>query len=176
MTDDLGVARGADLQAFGEPGQRTFQLRVSGANDQSASLWLEKEHLQALALAFQQLLAEIKYKDEPRAIRLSDFPDAAQHDFKVGRIGMGFRQPDQTVVLQVDETAEEGDDFRLRFQLTLEHCASLSVQLGEIIAGGRPICPLCALPIEAEGHACVRANGHLKLPIPEEDSGDEDAE
>jgi uncharacterized repeat protein (TIGR03847 family) len=174
VTDDLGVARGVDLRAFGEPGQRTFQLRVVGAGEESASLWLEKEHLQALALAFQQLLAELKYKEEPRAVPIGAFAEPAHHDFKVGRIGMGFSQDDQTVVLQIDEVTEESDDFQLRFQLPLELCASLSVQLAEIIATGRPICPLCALPVDAEGHACARSNGHLKIPIPEERSGSED--
>ena len=44
-----------------------------------------------------------------------------------------------------------------------------------LLAGGRPVCPLCGLPMEAEGHACVRSNGHSKQPIPEEEQ-DEDSE
>ena len=29
-----------------------------------------------------------------------------------------------------------------------------------VIAGGRPICPLCGSPIEPEGHMCPKSNGH----------------
>jgi hypothetical protein len=33
-------------------------------------------------------------------------------------------------------------------------------KIAEVIAGGRPICPLCGAPIEASGHVCPRSNGH----------------
>src|SRR5450756_1602585 len=50
MTIEFGVARGIDAQSFGQPGQRTFRLRILGASAESASLWLEKEQMQALSL------------------------------------------------------------------------------------------------------------------------------
>jgi uncharacterized repeat protein (TIGR03847 family) len=30
----------------------------------------------------------------------------------------------------------------------------------EIVAAGRPPCPLCGQPLDADGHICVRLNGH----------------
>ncbi|HEX5479005.1 MAG TPA: hypothetical protein VFY79_04730 [Dehalococcoidia bacterium] len=43
------------------------------------------------------------------------------------------------------------------------------------MAGGRPVCPLCGLPMEPGGHACVRTNGHSKQPIPDEESDDDES-
>ncbi len=82
---------------------------------------------------------------------------------------------DRTVVLFAFEMGTEGDEDEptLRVRLTQEQCASLGEQLDEIIAGGRPTCPLCGLPIDAAGHACIRTNGHSHQPIPDEQADDE---
>lgn len=166
---DLGVARGVDAQSFGQPGQRTFRLRVLGSASESASLWVEKEHLRALSLALRQLLPQLGYEQQPQAADVGEFPDVAEHDFRVGRMGIGFNPSQGTVVLQVDELERE-EDFTLRVQLTLPHCASLVVQAEAITAAGRPICPLCGLPMDPSGHTCSRSNGHSKQPISDTDS------
>lgn len=173
MTVDLGVARGVDAQTFGEPGQRTFRLRVIGAQGESASLWLEKEHLQALVIALRQLLAELKHDSAAPVVPLDEFPEPADHDFRAGRVGLGYHEADRTVIIQLDEAGNESDDFRLRVRLTLDQCAAVSDGLAEIIAAGRPACPLCGGPMDADGHVCVRANGHLQQPIPDEDADGE---
>jgi uncharacterized repeat protein (TIGR03847 family) len=176
MTTDFGLVRGIDAQTFGQPGQRTFRLRIVGEAGETASLWLEKEQVQALSLALKQMLAQLEYDQEPPAADAGDFPVVAEHDFRVGRMGMGFSPSDRTVVLYLYEVGLEDDDEpTLRVHITQEHCASLSAQLDEIISGGRPICPLCGLAIDVSGHACVRSNGHSKQPIPDEDTGDDDA-
>jgi uncharacterized repeat protein (TIGR03847 family) len=177
MTIEFGVARGIDAQSFGQPGQRTFRLRILGASAESASLWLEKEQMQALSLALKQMLAQLEPAGEPPAADVGDFPVVANHDFRVGRMGMGFNASDRTVVLHTFELGtgdDEGDEEpALRAHLTLEQSASLSAQLDDIIAGGRPVCPLCGLPMDGEGHACIRSNGHSKQPLPEADADDE---
>ena len=53
-------------------------------------------------------------------------------------------------------------------RLTPDHLAWLVGQLSEIIAKGRPLCPLCGVSVDTDGHACVRANGHIQQPIPDE--------
>lgn len=177
MTADFGVARSIDSQAFGQPGQRTFRIRVIGGDGQSASIWLEKEQMQALSLALKQMLSQLEYNAEPPPASVGEFPVVADNDFRVGRMGMGFNPSDRTVVIYAFEMGVDDDEEEptLRVRLTQEQCASLGVQLDEIIAGGRPVCPLCGLPVEATGHACVRSNGHSKQPIPEEEQ-DEDSD
>jgi uncharacterized repeat protein (TIGR03847 family) len=175
LTTDFGLARGIDAQSFGQPGQRTFRLRLVGAESETASLWLEKEQFQALSLALKQMLAQLEYDEEPPAADVGGFPASADHDFRVGRMGMGFNAADRTVVLYMYEVGvEDEEEPTLRARITQEHSASLGAQLDEIIAGGRPICPLCGLAIEASGHACVRSNGHSKQPIPDEETDPDD--
>src|SRR2546428_10286802 len=109
MTVDFGLARAVDAQTFGEPGERTFRLRLLGADEQSASLWMEKQHLQALDLAFTQMLAQLDYGGEPAALDLAEFPPDAQHDLKVGRLALGFDPSEKTVVLYVYEIGIEDE-------------------------------------------------------------------
>ena len=177
MTADLGRARAVDAQTFGEPGRRTFQLRVMGGGNVAASLWMEKQHLQQLNLAFAQVLAQIDYRDRPQSADLSDFPVAAQHDFKVGRLALGFDQSDRSVVLDAYElTADEEAEAIVRVRLSPDQVAWLVGQLGEIIATGRPACPLCGVSLDADGHTCIRSNGHIEQPIPSDQADDgEDA-
>ncbi len=171
MTLDFGVVRAIEAQSFGEPGQRTFRLRIIGAASQSASVWMEKEHLQALSVALRQALAEFRFEQQARAADVAAFPTTADYELRAGRLGIGLSRSDRTVVLQVDETDEEkGNELRLR--MTLEQCASLLAGLDEIIAAGRPACPLCGRPVDPAGHTCVRSNGHSQEPIPDADLGD----
>jgi uncharacterized repeat protein (TIGR03847 family) len=34
-----------------------------------------------------------------------------------------------------------------------------------VISAGRPPCPLCAEPMDAEGHICPRQNGYHRRPV-----------
>jgi uncharacterized repeat protein (TIGR03847 family) len=170
VTIDLGVARGVDAQSSGPPGQRTFRLRLIGSSMESASLWVEKEHLSALSLAFKQVLERVGYTGTPSQAELSGFPETPDHDFRVGGIGIGFNSSNGTLVLQVGELETE-EDPTLRVQLTLDDCAALVEQMDAIIAAGRPTCLLCGLAVDPSGHACVRSNGDREDPIP--DSGAE---
>ena len=174
MTADFGVARAVDSQVFGQPGQRTFRLRLVGGAGETASVWLEKEQMQALSLALKQMLGQLEYEGDPPPADVGEFPSVADHDLRVGRMGMGFNAPDRTVILYLYEAGLEDDDdptVRVRFEPI--QCASLMEQLDDVIAGGRPICPLCGSPIDAGGHMCVRTNGHSKQPIPDEEADDE---
>jgi len=177
VTADLGLLREIDAQTFGQPGQRTFRLRMVGSGGETASTWLEKEQMQALSLAFKQMLGQLEYEAEPPRLVIEAFPPVASHDFRVGRMGMGFDASDRTVILYLYEVGlDEEDEATLRARLSQEQCAWMSTILDEIIAGGRPLCALCGMPIDTRGHMCVRTNGHSTQPIPEEtdDSDDED--
>lgn len=174
MTAEFGVARAIDAQAFGQPGQRTFRLRIVGEDGATASVWLEKEQTQALSLALKQMLGQLEYKSEPPPADVGEFPVVAEHDFRAGRMGLGFNAEDRTIAVFLYEAAlEEEAEPTVRVRLTQEQCGALGERLDEIIAGGRPICPLCGQAIAAGGHMCIRANGHSTQALPEEDQGEE---
>jgi uncharacterized repeat protein (TIGR03847 family) len=169
MTADFGTARAIDARAHGEPGARTFQLRILGSNLESASLWLEKQQMQALSLALTQVLAQIGRPNRDTEA-IPSFPEGPDHDFKVGRMAIGFDPATGTVVLHVFDLGrgDEEEEPDVQVRVSGEACASLNSGLQEIIASGRPQCPLCGAPLDPEGHACIRANGHSKQPIPDE--------
>lgn len=168
MTSDLGTARAIDARAYGDPGARTFQIRIIGGNSESASLWLEKQQVQALNLALTQVLSQLN-KPLRSPSDISDFPPGPDHDFRVGRMAIGFDSRDGNVVLQVFEITreEEEEEPDVQVRITEDDCASLNSRLAEIISAGRPLCPLCGLAMDP-GHSCVRSNGHSRQPIPDE--------
>jgi len=175
MTTDLGLARGIDAQSFGQPGQRTFRLRVVGSGGEFASLWMEKQQLQVLNLALAQILAQVRYEGAPTPAAINEFPEAARHEFRVGRMAVGFDSSGRSIVIcAFDTEAGDEDEPVLCLRVGLGTGADVRQQLGEIIAAGRPVCPLCHMPVDASSHQCVRTNGHSRQPPPAEDLADED--
>ena len=169
---DLGRVSSLEAEAIGEPGQRTFRLRVS-SGEHTASLWLEKEQLQALALALMRLLVQMGQPEYIPAAGtvanpLSPFPEEPSLDLKVGRLGLGLDQTEGNIVLFAYET-EEGEDEPeesdeaeavLACRAAPAQCRDLVAMIEGIIAAGRPLCRLCLAPIDPEGHVCARSNGH----------------
>ena len=87
----FGPATRLQAQAIGEPGHRTFRLMVESEDGRAAALWVEKEQLQALGLAVEQLLAEFQGRapsKPPRQPPPETFPPNPTIDFKVGRLAL----------------------------------------------------------------------------------------
>jgi uncharacterized repeat protein (TIGR03847 family) len=173
---DFGRAERLEPEAIGEPGQRTFRLRALSGND-TASLWLEKEQLAALTLAIRQLLEQTSSGETPAepAAPAPDaaFPDQAQVDFKIGRLGLGYDEAKRMVVIfaYAEGEAEEEDKEKsptFSCQVTRGQCRSFAERAEEVISAGRPICLLCGAPLDRGGHKCQRRNGHSPRPIPTE--------
>ena len=54
---------------------------------------------------------------------------------------------------------EEGPDV-LRVRVTPAAARSFVERAGQLVASGRPPCPLCGQPLDPQGHMCPRKNGH----------------
>ena len=174
----FGPATRLQAQALGSPGQRTFRLLVEGQDARSAVLWLEKEQLQALGLAVEQLLAEVQGRlaSSERAIEqppVETFPERPTIEFRVGRLALGQDERElesgpRFVLLahDLESMAEEGEEptrpAAFVCHTTREQLRALSRNIAEVIAAGRPRCPLCGEPVQdlSQSHGCVRANGH----------------
>jgi uncharacterized repeat protein (TIGR03847 family) len=166
---DFGRVSSLEAEAIGQPGQRTFRLRVSSGG-RTASLWLEKEQLQALALALMRLLVQMGQPEYipaagAAANPLSPFPEEPSLDLKVGRLGLGLDQAEGSVVFfayEVEEAEEESEqaEAALACRAAPAQCRDLVAMIEGIVAAGRPICRLCLAPIDPEGHVCARSNGH----------------
>jgi uncharacterized repeat protein (TIGR03847 family) len=76
---------------------------------------------------------------------------------------VGYDEASRRVVVVltgvVEEEGEEGPSAR--FALTRAQAAAFVQRAQELMRGGRPICPMCSGPIDPDGHACPRSNGHV---------------
>lgn len=154
-TDGLGVG------AIGVPGKRRFFLRARSGG-RSIVLNCEKFLVQGLVNRLQALLGE-------RGLSLPDLdleppPPAPPGDaeWAVAELGVGFHEGKERFVVVARELVADDasiDPASARFWITPEQAVDLSRQALAVIAGGRPTCTYCGLPIDPGGHPCPAANG-----------------
>ena len=166
-THDLGRVSLIEAETFGEPGQRTFRLRID-APAGSAFLWLEKEQMKALSLTVRQILSQPRPSERPgleeEAPAPSDYPAHPEIDFKVGRLALGYDESEEHFTLTAhDPEAEPEAPPTFTCDMTTTQARTLSDAIERIVAAGRPRCFLCGEPIEAGHHVCPRSNGHGQL-------------
>lgn len=162
---DLGDVDEIDVEALGEPGHRTFRL-LAERGAVTASLWVEKEQLQALGLIIDQHVARLTRSGAARetvVLALAGrFPTKATFDFKVGRMALGYDTERRKFVFTAYdiENADEAE-AALSCTATQPQVAALSVKITDVVAAGRPRCPLCGAPMEGK-HVCPASNGHVQ--------------
>ncbi|HEX6123663.1 MAG TPA: DUF3090 family protein [Ktedonobacterales bacterium] len=173
---DLGRAELIGAEAIGVPGHRRFRVFVRSHRG-TASLWLEREQMEALATAIDQLLAEstnalvlrpvVQANVAPPPGAPADFPDTPDTDFPVGQLQVGYDEEHDVVLLRAESLRmlEPGEDpeepeFRPLLSTYLSHTQAerLSAHITAALAGGRPRCPLCGRPMEP-AHVCEKQNG-----------------
>ncbi len=158
--------------AIGQPGQRVFLLQASDAA-RMISLRLEKEQVYALARGIDELLKELEQREVRPTSSAEEPPEAdlalrepAEAAFAVGQMGLAFDQSSDMMVLIVQEALpeeqKEGSAALARFWVSLGQIRALSRLAKDVVAKGRPICPLCQQPIDPDDHFCPRGNGHGK--------------
>jgi uncharacterized repeat protein (TIGR03847 family) len=160
---DFGPVDEIDAEAIGEPGHRTFRV-LAERGAATASLWLEKEQLQALGMIIEQQLARLSRRRQTEAQPLlslaSRFQGAATIDFKVGRMAVGYDESRGTFTLSAHEVEDSESEPTFRCTATTPQIAALAEKIAQVVAAGRPRCPLCGAPIEGT-HVCPLANGHV---------------
>jgi uncharacterized repeat protein (TIGR03847 family) len=160
------------IEAIGPPGQRVFLLQASQGTE-TITLKLEKEQAQVLAHSIDQLLEELSERF-PRPISKMEEPltselmlrEPVEPLFAVGQMGLGYDESEDALVLVAQEltSEEESQDARIaRFWATRGQMQAISRHALEIVAMGRPICPLCSRPMDPDGHFCPKSNGHDRV-------------
>ncbi|HEX2047862.1 MAG TPA: DUF3090 family protein [Acidimicrobiales bacterium] len=145
--------------AVGPPGKRVFYLQA-GHGNQIVSLRLEKSQVAALVAYLAGMLADMPPPGEIPSTGM-DLIEPVVAEWVVASLGVTYDEEADRVVIMAEELVEEGEDAaRARITATRERVAALSVRGAEAVAAGRPPCPLCGLPLDAEGHMCPRLNGH----------------
>ncbi len=129
----------------------------------TAFLWLEKEQLTALGDAIETVLKDQGYEYRARPLDDSSeppvFPLKANFDFRIGQLSMGVDRDQQLIVLIAAEAAEGDDATSVSVGFDYGRGGALRQEIVTVVASGRPPCPLCTAPLDAD-HVCPKKNGH----------------
>jgi uncharacterized repeat protein (TIGR03847 family) len=164
--------------AVGQPGARAFFLQAR-AEGRLTTVGLEKFQVAALADRLDELLDEVLRRSGGTAqvpalapAELADNGPLEQpldEDFRVGAMALAWDEQASRVVIEAQEVTDEedGDDTPdapepavLRVRVSAGVARAFIQRALALVAAGRPPCPLCGQPLDAEGHICVRLNGY----------------
>jgi len=166
----------------GQPGSRTFFLQAR-AGSRVTSVALEKAQVSVLAERIDELLDEVLRRSGGSAAVPAVAPgDAEDNDpldtpideeFRVGAMSLAWVAETQRVVIECyaegmsteeepEGGGEEADGSVLRVSITGAGARAFAKRALAVVAAGRPPCPFCAGPLDAEGHICPRANGYRR--------------
>jgi uncharacterized repeat protein (TIGR03847 family) len=155
--------------AVGEPGHRTFYIQARRGGN-FVTLLCEKEQVQALAVAVQQMLDELKTKYPKGANFMQITMDMSLEEpitpeYRVGQMGLGYDEDHDLIVLVarelVPEDVNEDEASVARFFCSRAQMDALVRQAMDVVSRGRPVCPLCQKPMDKDvEHFCPRSNGH----------------
>jgi uncharacterized repeat protein (TIGR03847 family) len=150
--------------ALGEPGQRVFLLQCRHGDDR-ITIKIEKQQAQAMSLYLRRVLEDLPAASAPATLGSIEPPfDAA---FVLGEIGLGYERDGARVLVQLEELEETDDEGEpvsdaprghVRVFLSPEQALAFCEQSDDAVAGGRPTCRWCELPINVDGHLCPRMN------------------
>jgi len=170
----------------GEPGDRSFYLQAEESS-RTISVLLEKQQVSVLAERITALLGEVgkRFGSEAEAEVLESSDSDSdplsvplEEEFRVGTMGLGWDADSSSIVVEllavteeeIDESVvlddtDEGPDA-LRVFLSPSAAKAFADRAEKVVSAGRAPCPLCAEPLDPEGHVCVRLNGyHERNPV-----------
>lgn len=186
MTRVIHVFRQPDrfvAGTVGDPGDRAFYLQAS-EDVRTVSVLLEKEQVAVLAERVAALLDEVQRRfgapvppqvDDDDEVDTEPLTVPVEEEFRVGTMGLGWDAESRSVVVEllavteeeVDESVvlddtEEGPDA-VRVFLTPDQARAFATRAERVVTAGRKPCPLCAEPLDPQGHVCPRQNGYRRI-------------
>ena len=159
---------------IGVPGSRTFYLQVR-TGKQIVSIALEKQQSALLAEKIDDILDQLStLEGNPHSVPAStpielvdnDRLEAVQEQFRTGAMSLGWDPTTAQVVVeaypitdaQADSDAPDDDaevSEMLLVRMPVGTARAFAKRTREVVGAGRPACPLCGYPIDAEGHVCA---------------------
>jgi uncharacterized repeat protein (TIGR03847 family) len=159
---DFGRALSIDAEAIGEPGRRRFRLLVLSGS-RSAAIWMEKQDLAGIGAWFQEVSERLDRERPSDEADVEPLPISEPFDAELHavQLALGYVEDEDLFAIQAFDAISAGSQ-RPAFRCFLSRGQSrvLSRKIAAVVAAGRPICPLCEMPIDPGGHVCPRANGH----------------
>lgn len=165
------------IGTVGLPGARTFYLQVR-AGKQIVSIALEKQQSALLAEKIDDILDQlIAVENNPFSIPTgtpielvdNDPLEAVHEQFRTGAMSLGWDPTTAQIVIEAhpitDIDADDQDESHhedgaqepemLRVRIPVGTARAFAMRTREIVGAGRPMCPLCGYPVDADGHTCT---------------------
>ena len=162
---------------IGLPGARTFYLQVR-TGTQIVSVALEKQQSALLADKIDEILDQLlTVEGNPHSVPAgtpielvdNDQLEAVQEQFRTGAMTLGWDPTTSQVVIEAypitdvdpdksDESLDEDDadvPEMLLVRMPVGTARAFAMRTREVVGAGRPACPLCGYPVDADGHICT---------------------
>lgn len=166
------------IGTVGQPGSRTFYLQVRSGR-QIISVTLEKQQSMLLAEKINEILDQLMATEgNPLSIpsltpiELVDndpLEQPVQEEFRAGAMGLGWDPSTAQIVIEAFPSLEVDNDEpeaatiepaeMLVVRIPVGTARAFSMRTREVVGAGRPLCPLCANPVDPEGHTCTFPSG-----------------
>jgi uncharacterized repeat protein (TIGR03847 family) len=169
------------IGTVGQPGERTFFIQAR-AGKQLVSVAIEKEQSAALAERIEEILDELMTEDgnpfsvpalTPQGLVDNDpLESPVEEEFRAGAMGLGWDPSTAQIVIEafpiVEVEAEELDspdpieiepEEVLVVRIPVGTARAFAKRTREVVGAGRPICPLCSVPMDSDDHVCELPDG-----------------
>jgi uncharacterized repeat protein (TIGR03847 family) len=166
------------IGTVGVPGSRTFYLQVR-TGKQIVSIALEKQQSAQLAEKIDEILDQLLTLEgnpfsvptgTPIELVDNDQLETVQEQFRTGAMTLGWDPTTAQVVIEaypiIDVEAEHNDESldengadvpeMLLVRMPVGTARAFAKRTREVVGAGRPACPLCGYPVDADGHVCTR--------------------
>lgn len=167
----------AVIGTIGLPGSRTFYLQVRSGTHMMR-IALEKKQSAQLAENIDEILDQlITVEGNPFSVPTSTPPElvdndqleAVEEDFRTGAMSLGWDPTTSQVVIEAYPITDADPDDReespdpdgpheaemLLLRMPVGSARAFAKRTHEIVGAGRPACPLCGDPVDADGHTCT---------------------
>jgi uncharacterized repeat protein (TIGR03847 family) len=152
----------------GPAGARIFYLQAR-SGPELVTLRLEKTQVAALADYLAERLADLPATPGGLLETDLELEEPVEPAWIVGSLGVSYEPETDRMLIVAEElqelTPEESVDplgpapAQARFGLTRAQVLAFVDRAAEVVASGRPPCPMCGRPLD-DDHRCVKANGH----------------
>ena len=156
----------------GLPGSRTFYLQVRSGT-RIVSIALEKQQSALLGEKIDEILDQlITFEGNPFSIPATTPIELVDNDpleqpvaeeFRTGAMSLGWDPSTVQVVIEAypipdaDEELLDPADVAemLLVRIPVGTARAFAKRTREVVGAGRPMCPLCGHPVDADGHTCT---------------------
>jgi uncharacterized repeat protein (TIGR03847 family) len=166
------------IGTVGQPGSRTFFLQArSGAR--LVSVALEKEQSVALAERIEEVLDELMADEgnpfsipalTPEGLDDNDpLEQPVEEQFRAGAMSLGWDPSTAQIVIEAFPFSEVAAEALDPVEVDPEEILLVRIPVGsarafakrtrEVVGAGRPICPLCGVPMDSDDHVCTLPDG-----------------